>query len=164
MTALPSATTFNSPLEAGIRAVVILVPAYPQAYDLQRMVAFDHLTVHTGDIGGPKSLHPRLPLRSAELLVRRKLVDRGLALMMSRGLVDRAIDEYGISYRAGDMAETFLSTLMSPYLTTMRDRGKWVVSEFGDLGDDALRQTMSAFFGQWIEEFQATQRSMAVET
>ncbi|MCD9436769.1 threonine transporter, partial [Klebsiella pneumoniae] len=58
--------TFNSPLEAGIRAVSILGAAYPQTYDLQRLVAFDYLLVHTGDIGGPDNLHPPTPMRSAE--------------------------------------------------------------------------------------------------
>ena len=163
MIAPPWAMTFNSPLEAGVRAVSILLPAYPQVYDLQRLVAFDYLVVHTGDVGGPKSLHPQLPLRSAELLVRRKLIERGLLLMMSRGLVERIVDVNGISYRAGEMAETFLSTLTSPYLTALRERGDWVVSTFGNLNDTTLRQTMSRFFGQWIEEFQATQRSMETE-
>lgn len=164
MMAQLQATTFNSPLEAGVRAVSILLPAYPQAYDLQRLVAFDYLIVHTGDIGGPESLHPQLPLRSAELLVRRKLVERGLLLMMSRGLVERIADTTGISYRAGELAETLLSNLMSPYLIALRERGNWVVNTFGPLDDDTLRQTMSRFFGQWIEEFQATQRSMEAET
>jgi hypothetical protein len=163
MMATLRATTFNSPLEAGVRAVGILLPAYPQAYDLQRLVAFDYLVVHTGDIGGPQSLHPRLPLRSAELLVRRKLVERGLLLMMSQGLVERIIDTNGISYRAGELAETFLSTLTSPYLIALRERGDWVVNTFGNMDDDTLRQTMKHFFGQWIEEFQATQRRMEAE-
>ena len=79
--------TFNGPLEAGIRAVAILGAAYPQTYDLQRLVAFDYLLVHTGDIGGPESLHPPTPLHSAELLVRRKLVEAALMLMMTRDLV-----------------------------------------------------------------------------
>ena len=50
--------TFNGPLEAGIRAVSILGAAYPQSYDLQRLVALDYLLVHTSDVGGPESLHP----------------------------------------------------------------------------------------------------------
>ena len=155
--------TFNSPLEAGIRALGILLPAFPQLLDFQRLVAFDHLVVHTGDIGGPESLHPPLPLRSAELTVRRTLVERGVLLMMSRGLIERIVDDTGISYRAGDLAQTFMSTLTTPYLTQLQERGKWVVSTFADLNDDGLRQTMNSFFGRWIEEFQATQRSMAVE-
>lgn len=156
-------TTFNSPLEAGVRAVAILLPAYPDAYDLQRLVAFDHLIVHTGDIDGPESLHPRLPLRSTELLVRRKLVERGLLLMMSRGLVERIPDKNGISYTAGELAETFLSAITSPYLIALRERGEWVVRRFGDIDDDTLRETMNHFFGQWIDEFQATQRTMEAE-
>lgn len=83
--------TFNSPLEAGIRAVSILGAAYPQTYDLQRLVAFDYLLVHTGDIGGPDNLHPPTPMRSAELLVRRKLVEQSLLLMMTRDLVEREV-------------------------------------------------------------------------
>src|SRR5690606_33959913 len=99
---------FNSPLETGIGSVGVLVPAFPRAYDLQRLVAFDHLIVHTGDVGGPESLHPKLPMRTAEFLVKRHVVERGLMLMINRGLVDRIVDETGITYQAGEFAETFL--------------------------------------------------------
>lgn len=154
--------TFNSPLETGVRAVCILLSAYPKVFDLQRLVVFDHLIVHTGDVGGPKSLHPLLPLRSSEILVRRNLVERSLLLMMSRGLVERIVDANGINYCAGEMAETFLSTLAAPYLIALRERGNWVVSKFGSLDDDALRQTMRRFFGQWVEEFQTIQHNMEI--
>src|SRR4051812_37088095 len=90
---------FNSALETGIRSVGVLVAAYPRAFDLQHLVAFDHLVVHTGDVGGPSSLHPELPMRSAELLVRRELVERGLLLMMTRDLVEREAEASGIYYR-----------------------------------------------------------------
>jgi hypothetical protein len=164
MTVRHGSATFNSPLEAGIRAIGLLVPAYPDAYDLQRLVIFDHLIIHTGDVGGPESLHPEIPIRTAEILVRRSLIERGLLLMMSRGLVERIIDDTGISYRAGELAETFFSALTTPYLRTLRDRGEWVVNKFGDLEDNELRDTMSRFFSQWIEEFQVTKRNVAEET
>ena len=102
---------FNSPLETGIRSVGMLVAAYPKSFDLQRLVAFDYLVVHTGDVGGPESLHPALPMRSTELLVRRGLVERGLLLMISRNLVQREAAAEGIYYRAGEFAETFLDSL-----------------------------------------------------
>jgi hypothetical protein len=82
--------TFNGPLEAGVRAVAVLAAAYPRALDLQRLVAMDYLLVHTGDIGGPTSLHPPTPLKAAALLVRRKLVETALELMMTRDLVNWA--------------------------------------------------------------------------
>ncbi len=82
-------TTFNSPLEAGTRAVAVLGAAYPQSYDLQRLIALDYLLVHTGDVGGPQSLHPSSPFQSSEFLMRRKLIEHSLLLMMTRGLIAR---------------------------------------------------------------------------
>jgi len=157
-------TAFNSPVEAGVRAICLLVSAYPLAYDLQRLVAFDHLIVHTGDVKGPASLHPAVPLRTAELLVRRNLIERGLLLMMSRGLVNRVIDTSGILYRASEYADTFLSSLTASYLEALRQRGEWVLNTFGELDDEGLRHMMTRFFGQWIEEFETLQRRMEIET
>jgi len=156
--------TFNSPLEAGIRAVGTLVAAYPTTFDLYQLVAFDYLVVHTGDVGGPDSLHPRIPLRSAELLVRRKLVEKGLMLMMSRGLVARQISEDGIFYQAGEMAEIFMSSLTAPYLQGLRTRSEWVVERLGDLGSQQLKEFIGQFFNQWVEEFQSTQRNLGLES
>src|SRR5690349_17373164 len=44
---------FNSRLEAGIRAVVVLELMRPETADLSEMVLFDHVVVHTADFGGP---------------------------------------------------------------------------------------------------------------
>ncbi len=152
---------FNTPLETGLRSVALLVSAYPQGYDLQRLVMFDHLIVHTGDVGGPASLHAAVPMRTAELLVRRSLVERGLLLMVSKGLIARHAEASGISYVAGDFAETFLASLGSAYTVALRERADWVVHEFGQLDETAQRERMGAFFDQWIEQFQAVHKSLA---
>lgn len=156
-------TPFNSPLETGIRSVAILVAAYPRTFDLQRLVAFDYLVVHTGDIGGPDSLHPALPRRSTELLVRRGLVERGILVMIGRGLIRRETTAQGIYYRAGEFADTFLESLVSPYLLLLRERASWVANSFGAMEQDTFRDTLSSVFGQWIEEFQAAEKSLAGE-
>ena len=152
-----SRNPFNSPLETGIRSVGILVAAFPESFDLQRLIVFDHLVVHTGDLDGPTSLHPNIPMRSAELLVRRGIVERGLLLMISRGLVDRQASNEGIFYRAGELADTFLSSLTSPYLKGLQDRANWVVNQFGTLSDLELKQTINHVFDRWLEEFQIIQ-------
>ena len=150
---------FNSPLETGIRSVGILVALHPKAFDLQRMVAFDFLVVHTADVGGPSSLHPDLPLRNAELLVRRELVERGLHLMMTRELVDRVVQKSGIFYRAGEMAEIFLSTLTSEYMRLLQIRAQWVAEIFGDMDDEEFRHLMRENFGKWVEQFHVIEES-----
>ena len=153
-------TTFNGPLEAGIRSVALLGAAYPQTYDLQRLVAFDYLLVHTGDIGGPESLHPPTPLHSAELLVRRKLVEEAVMLMMTRDLVVREITDEGIKYGAGENAATFLSSLTTDYLQSLKERASWLVEFLGDYADEQFRAVMRRFFDDWVEEFQTVERSL----
>jgi hypothetical protein len=155
--------TFNGPLEAGLRAVAVLGAAHPRGFDLQRLVAFDYLLVHTGDIGGPDSLHPPAPLQSAELLVRRKLVYQALLLMMTRELVEREFDAEGIRYRAGENAAPFLSSLESEYLKALKQRAAWLVDALGDRNDDQFRSVMRRFFDRWVEEFQAAELSLGAE-
>lgn len=155
--------TFNGPLEAGLRAVAILGSAHPRSFDLQRLIAFDYLLVHTGDIGGPTSLHPPTPMQSAELLVRRKLVERALLLMMSHELVEREFVPDGIRYRAGENAIPFLSSLTSDYMRQLKQRAAWLVKELGDESEEDFRAVMRRFFERWVEEFQAAEQSLGAE-
>lgn len=155
--------TFNGPLEAGLRAVALLGAAYPRYFDLQRLIAFDYLLVHTGDIGGPESLHPPAPLQSAELLVRRKLVEQALLLMMTRNLVEREVSSDGIRYRGGDNAAPFLSMLESDYLIALRERAAWLVDVLGDRSEQEFRDIMRQFFDRWVEEFQVAEHSLGAE-
>jgi hypothetical protein len=59
---------FNSALETGIRSACVLVADQSMKYDLQQLLAFDHLVVHTGDVNNaPPSLHPNVHQRNGEL-------------------------------------------------------------------------------------------------
>ena len=155
--------TFNGPLEAGIRAVAILGAAYLRSYDLQRLIGFDYLLVHTGDVGGPESLHPPVPLQSAELLVRRKLVEQALLLMVTRELIERDMSAEGIRYRAGENAAPFLSALESDYMKGLKYRAAWLVNALGDRTEQEFRAVMRRFFDQWVEEFQTAEHSLGAE-
>jgi hypothetical protein len=83
--------------------------------------------------------------------------------MMSRGLVNRGIGPNGISYQAGEFAETFLSSLASAYVRTLRERASWVIERYADLDNEEFSSEMSSFFGQWIEQFQVAHDSLAGE-
>jgi hypothetical protein len=153
-------TTFNGLLEAGVRAVAILGAAFPLELDLQRLVAFDYLLVHTGDIGGPDSLHPPVPFQSAALMVRRKIVENALLLMMTRDLVRREATDRGFLYQAGENATVFLSSLESDYLVALKERAEWLVSALGKMSELEFRQVTHRFFDKWVEEFQAAEKSL----
>jgi hypothetical protein len=150
--------TFNSPIETGVRALILLAESYPEQLDLQRILEFDYILVHTGDVDGPPSIHPALPLRSGELLVRRQLIERGLLLMISRGLVGRNATEKGFTYYAQDAAGPFLDSLTAEYLADLKDRAVWVVDRFSEMSDHEIRVMLTQIYDQWSREFQVVEQ------
>jgi hypothetical protein len=124
---------------------------------LNRLVVFDHLVVHTEDIGGPESMHPKDRSRAAEILVRRGLVDSGLSLMQTRGLVARLVTPNGFRYRAGDEAGSFVDMLSSEYMVALKERAEWLIEAINPMTDDELSQLVQRRMGVWEPEFQTGQ-------
>lgn len=153
---------FNSALEIGIRTLTILEAIHPASLDMQRLVEYDYLAVHSGDAGGPESLHASLPLRTGELLVRREIIEAGLLLMMSRNLVTKIPAREGIRYYATEGAGAFLCALSSPYIAKLKNRAKWVVEYFGNASDDELLGLTRSLFDQWTTQFQLTEKAKGV--
>jgi len=153
-------SAFNSPLESGLRALTILVEAFPLTLDLEYLVFFDYLTVHSGDVeDGPESIHAPLPMRSGELTVRRELIERGLLLMMSRNLVDRLASSEGFKYTATENASAFLEMLCAQYTLKLCERAKWVILVFGNFTPEQIRAHERRLFRSWTNQFQAIESS-----
>jgi hypothetical protein len=149
-----SASLFNSQLETGIRALIILDAAYPKSFDLTKLTWFDHLVVHTSDIDGPASLHPNLPQRSGEILVRRRLIEDSLTLMRRLHLVTTITNESGITYQATDEAYSLVKLMRANYSTELKLRAKWLVENMCPRGDEAIHNLITAKLGRWNIEFQ----------
>jgi hypothetical protein len=145
---------FNSSLETGVRAVVVLDAAFPRAFDLSQLTWLDHLVVHTADIGGPDSLHPDIPQRTGELLVRRRLVEDGLTLMRRLHLVDTNTTDEGIVYSAREEAAPFVESLRSVYARELRKRAEWLARYLSETSAADLAQLISDRIGRWAVEFQ----------
>lgn len=146
MTSLVARSAFNSPLETGIRSLTILVSAHPEHFDLQRLVEMDYLVVHSKDADGPESLHAPLPLRAGELLVRRTIIEAGLMLMISRGLVKRYASPNGINYGAAETAAAFLSSLTESYTRELVIRANWAAARFRGIATAQISQITHQFF------------------
>lgn len=145
---------FNTPLECGLRSAVVLAACYPRHHDLQRLVTYDYIVVHSGDIPeGPPSVHPGAPGRSGELLVRRLLVRNGLDFMLQRGIVERVYLSTGIAYRAGEYAIMFLGSLSSPYVLKLKAVANWIAERFGSATDAEMTRYARSQLTQWGAEF-----------
>lgn len=145
---------FNSPLETGVRTLVVLNAAHPRAFDLGHLTWFDHLVVHTADVGGPASLHPDVPQRTGELLVRRRLIDGGISLMRRMHLIDVVADDAGIAYRASDEAPAFIELMRATYSRTLIDRAQWLADHILILTPKEIEQLIAERIGRWAVEFQ----------
>jgi hypothetical protein len=153
-TDLPNPPLFNSSLETGVRSVVVLDAAFPHAFDLSQLTWLDHLVVHTADIGGPDSLHPDIPQRTGELLVRRRLVEDGLNLMRRLHLVDSNINKDGIVYSAREEAAAFVESLRSVYARELKRRAAWLAKYLTRTSRGDLANLISERIGRWAVEFQ----------
>ena len=151
----PPAAPFNGPVEIGLRALALLTEGFPDASSLQRLVVYDYLVVHSDDVpGGPPGLHPKTPHRGAELLVRRAVLERGLLLYQSRGLIERQYTQGGVMLAATERSASFLDALNTPYLRLLRERAAWVMSVFGGRSDASLARIASDHIGEWGAEFE----------
>ncbi len=148
-------TLYNSPLETGLRALALLNAFYPRQVELTELTWFDHLVVHTADLGGPPSLHPDVFPRTGELLVRRRLVEESLQLMRQVELVEMLADQDGIRYLCGDDAPAFLEMLQSPYSVALRERAHWLSEHFGAMSHGEIEAVVKERVGRWTAEFQS---------
>jgi len=151
----PPSRPFNSPLECGLRMLFVLEASGGKPADLQRLISYDYLMVHSGDVAdGPVSLHPSVPYRGSELLVRRELLSAGLNQMFARELIAKTFDMSGILYRATKLTSAFVALLKTRYADDLRHRSIWVVNRFGRMQDAELDSFMSSNVGRWGAEFE----------
>ncbi|MGO2664629.1 ABC-three component system middle component 2 [Mycetocola reblochoni] len=147
----------NSPLEVGMRVLMILVEAFPAHLDINRLVLLDHGLLHSADLDGPESLHPPIPIRVGELGVKRQHIEDGLQVMIRAGLAEMSAEESGIKFWANESSEGFLKLLESDYAHALHDRANWVVEELGAVTDASLRERMREVSSHWSEEFEVMQ-------
>lgn len=147
------ARPFNSPLECGLRMLFVLDASRDIPCDLQRLIAYDYLMVHSGDVEGPVSLHPAVPFRGGEMLVKRDVLKAGLDQMFSKELLDKRFDAGGISYCGTELTAAFIELMANSYSQALRWRARWVVERFSPLSDHELTSFMDENLGRWGAEF-----------
>jgi hypothetical protein len=102
---------------------------------------------------GPTGLHPKTPYRNGEISARRGILQEGLLLYQSRGLIEPHFDDDGVYYAATDHSAGFLDALDVGYVEDLRDRAAWLIDGFGALDDEALAAFVRERIGEWGAEF-----------
>ena len=146
-------TLFNSPLEIGLR-LLFLFNATSKAFDLQRLIYYNYLLVHSSDISSaPGSLHPDLPNRSCEIFVNRHIVQSGLKLLLTKKLIDVKYVKSGIAYKSNKLTSAFIEHFACEYSSLLKDRASWVTTNFDSMSDKKLVGFFNENIGKWGSEF-----------
>lgn len=151
-TSIAQPQLFNTPLEAGMRALLILDAFAPQALDLATMSLLDYYIVHTGDAGGPPSLHPEINARAGEYFVRRHVIEEGLALLARASLVEQVFTGSGIAFRAHETATAMIDLLGSTYNRRLVEAAQWLERQATDQGIDPFIQHLKNGLERWSHE------------
>jgi hypothetical protein len=154
-------TALNGPLEVGIRTLIVLDALFPARADVGRLVLYDYCLLHSGDFGGPESIHPEVPLRSGELGIKRESLDAGLEVVIRSGLAVITSSADGVVFGATDNTGPFIDLLQSTHARDLRVRAAWVVATFGDLDESQLRRETQSVISAWEAEFELSDESRA---
>ena len=145
---------FNSPLEIALRALITLTLNGNKGMSIERLIIYDYLILHSGDIeGGPVSLHPALPNRSSQLLVKRKLTNKSLQILSSKELLSIKFSKNGIIYCPSKLSLPFINYFESDYFQELKSRTIWVIESFGKKSERNLEKFISQNLTKWGSEF-----------
>lgn len=144
----------NSSLEVGLRVLILLDSNYPKTMDIDRLIIYDYLIIHTEDVEvGVKSLHPSTPHRSGELLVRRQLIQEGIRLMESRELIQRHYTSNGIVFGANLLTGPFINYFESEYSRSLKANALLIKEKFEHFNYKDLKTYVMNNLDSWGGEF-----------
>jgi len=136
---------FNNRVEAGLRMLIVLTSGFPLSFDLERLVFYDYMVVHSGDIDkNVQSIHPAVPNRTGEIFIRRTVLQDGMDLFCNKGLIKKVYSSEGISYSATESAMPFLESLTEEYTEGLINRSDWLINRYGETKIEDLREIFSA--------------------
>lgn len=145
---------FNNSIETGLRVLAILDASFPKAIDINKLVYLDYIVVHSGDIDSTvPSLHPPVPYRSGEIQVRRSIIETGLELFISKGLIIKRYSNQGILYEASENSTPFLELLGESYSLKLLKRANWLAKNYVSLSDEQLKSLLLEKLSNQKDEF-----------
>lgn len=131
---------FNSAIEIGLRAVTLLVSLHPNSYSLNDLIILDYFLVYSKDLLNDfDSLHPQVPFRSGELIVKRDRLEKGLSLYMHKGLVELNMTNEGFKYSASESSRYFLDLLNNHYTINLIERAELLSNQIDGVSKTKLK-------------------------
>lgn len=145
---------FNTSLEVGFRVLIILNELKNSTLNLDRLIIYDYFTLHANDFNEEnESIHPPIPNRSGEIVIKRKIIQESINLMHSKDLLDIEYSLDGILYKSNELTPAFLEYFNSKYAMKIIENAHLVIKEFNEYSDYELAKYVNENFSKWGSEF-----------
>lgn len=145
---------FNTPIEVGLRALIILNQLSARSMDLNELVIYDYMITHSNDVDdSTESLHPSTPYRSGEIIIKRKVMQEGINLMYSRELLDIEYTKNGVYYKSNELTLYFIKHLVSNYAQDVIQNANRISKQFENYSEIELNEYINRNISKWGSEF-----------
>lgn len=150
-----SVRIYNTPVEIGIRSLIILGSGGDRQMDIEKIMYLDYLCLNTSDVNGPTSLHAPIPNRGVQVFSKKDLIQKGLSIMISKELINLVIEQKGFFYQISEAGKLFLGLFHTKYFNDLSARTKWVLESWGDLRTDEIKLYIDNNIQKWGGDFLA---------
>mgnify|MGYP000000712687 FL=1 len=145
---------YNSKQEIGCRILLILV-CTQKKMRAETLTIYDYFSVHIDDIYSDKlCLHPSNPNHSSELLVRNLMVRNALSFLVSKGLVQIELSEFGIRFYADKFSENISHMLDCNYSRKYVEYVRCVDEYFGKRTEYEIHKYVEKNMKNWKSDLE----------
>lgn len=147
---------FNSPEEVGVRILLIL-DICQKRMSKQRIMYYDYFSLHLKDLDQTQeSLHPDNPNHSSEIAIKRDLINKGLDLIIAKGLVSVKYSKTGIYYQYNQLTHEFVNLFQNTYVEELKMNIATVNEFFLKYSDRQIYKYINGNIGKWAGEFESS--------
>ncbi|SHH48709.1 ABC-three component system middle component 2 [Clostridium intestinale] len=137
----------NSPLEIGLRSLIILSINTHKSFDIELLSYYDYYSTHLYDLDNSyESLHPLTPYRFGELITKQQILKAGLALMIKKNLITIELDYDGIKYKTTHNTITFLKYFNSNYFIKLKNNIEICSKLLNNIDKDELKNKFEVLY------------------
>jgi hypothetical protein len=145
---------FNTPIEIGLRSLFLLAKFQPKGLSIDKLIYLDYFLIHASDVSKKqKSIHPKYPFRSSEIIVKRQLLMYALKFLLSKELVHINFSKTGIEYIITNIGIKILDYFQSDYSQDIRNTSTWIHNSYHDYSEEQLSEVIKINIQKWGNEF-----------
>lgn len=144
----------NSPIEFGLRALVLLSQIEGEGIDIDRLLIYDYLLTNSGEFNKEfPSLHVETPYRYSKLMVKREVLKEGVKMFSDHGLIDVTLTDCGIYYKKSIYTDVFLVNMTSKYKQRLVEISKWINDNIHCKNENKIEEEINSKILQYGIEF-----------